>query len=78
VTVSRTADGTIALEGPCPVEDAELLLRLLQETPDAAVDWTHCGRLHTAVVQVMLAARPADLGACGDVWLGNWLSPKGL
>ena len=37
MSVRRLDDGNIALEGPCPVEDAEPLLQLLQATPGGTV-----------------------------------------
>jgi len=76
VTVRRDADGKIVLDGPCPVEDAELLCQFLQATPDATCDWTGCGRLHTAVVQVLMVARPAFVGPCGDPWVETWVAPQ--
>ena len=33
-----------------------------------------CGQLHTAVVQVILAARPTLVGPCGDAWVGQWIA----
>jgi hypothetical protein len=74
VSVRRGVDGRIVLEGACPVEDAEPLLQLLQATPDADCDWTTCGPLHSAVVQVILVARPRLIGPCGDPWLDKWLA----
>jgi hypothetical protein len=76
VSVQLETNGTIALVGVCPVEDAEILLQLLQSTPTAPCDWTRCGHLHTAVVQVILAVRPALIGPCGDPWLEQWISPQ--
>jgi hypothetical protein len=73
VSVSRRSDGTIVLDGRCPVEDAEVLLELLQATPAASLDWTQCIHLHTAVLQVVLAARPPLAGQCGDAWVRQWL-----
>jgi hypothetical protein len=73
VSVRRGDDGTIILEADCPVEDAEPLLRLLEATPAAPVDWSRCGQLHTAVLQVVLAARPALPGRCGDSWVDRWM-----
>jgi len=67
-------NGSIALVGACPVEEAETLLQLLQSTPAAPCDWTRCSHLHTAVVQVILAARPALIGPCGDAWIEQWVS----
>jgi hypothetical protein len=73
VSVRRDDSGTVVLEGKCPVEDAELLLQLLQSTPGAPCDLTRCDHLHTAVVQVILAARPALIGPCGDAWVEQWI-----
>jgi hypothetical protein len=73
VTVRRDDDGRIVLEGICPVEDAESLLQLLQSAPRATCDWTTCNHLHTAVVQVILAADPNLIGPCGDPWIEQWI-----
>ena len=75
MTVTRRDPETIVLAGACPVDDAEPLLQLLLETPAAAVDWRSCVFLHTAVVQVILAAGPALVGPCGDAWIEKWLAP---
>ena len=74
MSVRRHDNGTILLEGNCPVEDAEPLLRLLQADPAAPLDWNACDYLHTAVMQVILAARPEQVGDCGDPWVRRWLS----
>ena len=75
MSVQRDDGGTtILLVGKCPVEDAEPLLQLLQATPAAPVDWTQCGQLHTAVLQVILAGRPALVGPCGDPWVEQWVA----
>jgi hypothetical protein len=73
MSVSRRSDGTIVLDGRCPVEDAEPLLELLQATPAAPFDWSQCTYLHTAVLQVILAARPAPSAPCGDAWVRQWV-----
>ena len=75
MTIQRNADNVIALEGHCGVEDAESLLQMLLATPAATVDWTHCEQLHTAVLQVILAARPRLAGPCGDPWVQQWVAP---
>ena len=75
MSVQRQSDGSILLSGACPVEDAEPLLQLLQATPGAQCDWTRCNQLHTAVVQVILMARPALVGPCGDPWIEHWVVP---
>jgi hypothetical protein len=76
VTVRRSDNGTLVLDGACPVEDAEALLQLLQATPTAAIDWTQCRKLHTAVLQVILASGAVPVGPCGDPWIAEVAGPK--
>jgi hypothetical protein len=73
LSVGRDDNGTILIEGDSPAEDAELLLQLLQATPRALLDWTRSGHIHTAVLQVVVAAQPALAGPCGDPWVREWL-----
>ena len=76
MTVRRGDTGNVTIEGECTVEDAELLLQLLQANPTPAVDWTTCSQLHTAVIQVILASGAAQIGPCGDSWVRQWLAPE--
>jgi hypothetical protein len=76
VSVCRADDGVIVLEGECSVEDAESVLQLLQAQPAGPLDWTLCRYLHTAPLQVILAARPTLIGPCGDAWVERWISSK--
>lgn len=73
MTVWRDETGTIRLERRCPVDEAEPLLRLLQDNPSAELDWTQCSHLHTAVLQVILAAKPTVTGPCGDPILARFM-----
>jgi hypothetical protein len=77
VSVCRDDSGAILLDGICPVEDAEELLQMLQTTPAARLDWTRCTHLHTAVLQVILAARIGPAGPCGDSWVEQWVASNG-
>jgi hypothetical protein len=52
----RADEGTIVLEGRCRVEDAETLLSALQHSPCSVIDIQTADKLHTAVVQILLAA----------------------
>jgi hypothetical protein len=72
MTIRRGDDGVIVLAGECPVEDAETLLQQLQAQPAGPVDWSACTRLHTAVLQVLLAAAPPIRGECGDAFVARW------
>jgi hypothetical protein len=76
VTVHRRENETIMLEGNCTAEEAEPLLQMLQDGPRPMLDWTTCSHLHTAVLQVVLAAEPALIGPCGDPWVARWASFK--
>lgn len=71
----RLSDGIIVLEGNCPVDEAEALLDLLLAHPNAPVDWNACAQLHSSLVQVLLAARPAVLGAPESEFLRRWVAP---
>ena len=72
MTIRHDDSGVIVLEGECPVEDAEPLLERLQAHPDATVDWSACTRLHTAVIQVLMAAEVRVRGPCGDAFVRDW------
>jgi hypothetical protein len=74
MTIGRNSQGVIVLQGDCPVEDAETLLQHLQTPPAGPVDWSACTSMHTAVAQVLLAATPELLGACGDDFVARWLT----
>ena len=71
---ARAVAGVIVLSGDCPVEDAEVLVGLLARHPGLPVDVAGCGRVHTAVVQVLLAARPKLRGAPAS-FFGDWVVP---
>ena len=75
MTVRLTADGTIMLEGICPVDDAEPLRQLLLMHADAQVDWRGCEQAHTAILQVMLVSKPKISGPAGAVFLQDWIFP---
>ena len=68
--------GTIALVGHCGSEDAEPLLQQLLAKPDATIDWSECESAHTAVVQLILAARRTVTGSPKDMFLRRWVEPQ--
>ena len=57
MTVILAEPGVIALRGHCAADEAEALLRLLLDDAEAIVDWRGCEFAHTAVLQVLIAAR---------------------
>ena len=76
MTVRLVPDGTVRLEGDCPVEDAEPLQRHLIAHPESVVDWRACTAAHTAVVQILLAARPVLRGPPENEFLRNWIESR--
>lgn len=55
-------NGVVRLEGHCPVEDAEVLVRALQGGA-SCVDVSDCLGLHAAVLQALLVFKPPIVGA---------------
>ena len=75
MTVRIAEDGGVELTGACPSGDAETLLRHLAARPAAGVDWRGCEAAHTAVVQVLIAARVGLRGPPANAFLANWVEP---
>jgi hypothetical protein len=75
VTVTVSEDGGIRLHGVCPIDDAESLLRCLLASGEATVDWRGCVQAHSAVIQILLATRPALLGPPADGFLRTHIAP---
>lgn len=65
--------GIVRLSGHCSAEDAEILLKHLAAGV-RRVDLSGCDHLHGAVVQLLMAARPALLGEPAQ-FLRDWLIP---
>ncbi len=75
MTVRLTPTGIIQLHGACPSEDAEMLLRHLLTDPTAVVEWQACESAHTAVIQVLLFAKPTLQGIPSGKALRDWVQP---
>jgi hypothetical protein len=65
----------LILSGSCSVEDAEPLLQALQVGGVREIDWSAAEKLHTAVIQLMLAAGVPVTGTPADPRLGRHLRP---
>jgi hypothetical protein len=75
MTLKVSADGVIELIGTCSSDEGEVLLQRLLETPNIMVDWRGCEAAHTAVIQVLMAARPKVLGPPAGGLLEKWVQP---
>lgn len=53
----RNESGLLSLEGNCDVEEAEPLLEAFLGGGVEGLDLSRCHRLHTALLQLILAAR---------------------
>jgi hypothetical protein len=76
MSVRFVGAATIELEGTCPIEDAEALLRHLLAAPSAAVDWRRCEQSHTAVIQVLLASGVKLRGPPQGAFLQRLVAPS--
>lgn len=70
----RRAEDVVMIEGVCTVEDAEVLMRELQDGA-SIVDWSGCTHLHTACLQVILASHRPVRGTPANPILARWLLP---
>jgi anti-anti-sigma regulatory factor len=52
----ETTNGVLVCAGTLSVEDAEALQQLLLANPEAALDLAACTHLHSACLQVLMAA----------------------
>ncbi|WP_029006969.1 hypothetical protein [Azospirillum halopraeferens] len=69
-------DGTTArFEGDCTVEEALPLAEWLTATPDGLLDLGTCTALHTAVLQVLMAAGRPVTTTPADPFLARWVIP---
>lgn len=68
-------DGTVQLAGDCPLEEAERLLQALVSRPAAIVDWRQCTGAHSALIQVLVSAKPALRGPPASDVLRIFIEP---
>jgi hypothetical protein len=75
MTVGLAIGGGIKLSGRCGVEDAEALQRFLLADPESTVEWGGCEHLHSAVIQILLVARPRIRGLPAQAFLRAHIAP---
>jgi hypothetical protein len=63
----------VVLRGAVTVEEAEGLLEFLQKKPAAKADLSACSHLHTANLQVLMAAKTKVASWPDDLDLRAWL-----
>ena len=69
-------DGAVArFEGACSVEEALPLNDWLLTTADARLDLGACTELHTAVLQVLMAAKRPVAVPPENAFLSRWVMP---
>ncbi len=62
-------------EDVCTVEDALPLFEFLKNSEASAVDLSACTYLHTALLQLLLTARPGITAPPADPGLARWVTP---
>lgn len=69
-------EGDLArFEGACAVDEALPLAEWLETAGNARVDLAACAALHTALLQLLLVARPAVAAPPEDAFLRRWVAP---
>jgi len=71
----RLAKHTATLAGAVGVDDAEPLAAWVRTTPSPRVNLRGCTHLHTAVLQVLLAAGAHVSAPPEDPFLAAWVVP---
>ena len=75
MTVRTANSGEIELLGVCGVDDAEALQQHLLASPRTPVEWAGCEQLHSAVIQILLIARPLIRGMPRSAFLRDHIAP---
>ena len=70
----RRQDDAVLLDDVCAVEDAETLMQELRAGA-AVIDWSGCTHLHTACLQVILAAAIPIRGSPANPAIVRWIIP---
>ena len=72
----RVEDDVVWLEGDCRAADAEALCAALVGQVGRRVELSRAVRLHTAVVQALLALGPEVAGEPADPFLRTHVAPR--
>jgi hypothetical protein len=73
MTIRRDED-TVHLDDVCAVEDADALVQELGAGA-TRIDWSGCTHLHTACLQVLMAAGVPMRGIPSNPALARWVAP---
>jgi hypothetical protein len=64
----------VSFEDVCTVEDALPLFEFLKTAEASAIDLSACTYLHTALLQLLLTARPLVTALPADPGLARWIA----
>jgi len=71
----RFEDKTARFDGACTVDEAIPLAEWLEATEAPQLDLGRCTGLHTALLQVLMAARATVAAEPEDAFLRAWVMP---
>jgi hypothetical protein len=77
IAYPEAPDARAVFAGRCVVEDADALLEWLRRTPEPEADLAGCTDLHTALAQLLLAARARIVAPPADRMLASCLGVPG-
>ena len=71
----ESLEGRIHIAGAASIEDAETLLSMLRDPLAIMIVVEGCGRLSTAVAQLLMACNLPITGVPGDGFTRDWVLP---
>jgi hypothetical protein len=71
----RYEGDAIAMDGYCPIDEAEELMKFLEEHPHATVSLTQCQHLHSALLQLLLTYKVKVVGEAYAPFIYKWVVP---
>lgn len=71
----RYEEDTIHMDGFCAIDEAEELVRFLEEHPKSRVELSQCQHMHTALLQLLLSYRVELRGEAYNPFISKWIVP---
>jgi hypothetical protein len=71
----RYEGDAIEMDGYCPIDDAEELMKFLEEHPTASVSLERCQHMHSALLQLLLSYRVRVVGEAYTPFIWKWVVP---
>lgn len=71
----RYEGNTIHMDSFCAIDEAEGMVRFLEEHSSPRVELTQCQHMHTALLQLLLSYRVELAGEAYNPFISKWIVP---